>query len=154
MTPAHAKLPLLAPSFRRHASPGSALNLTRKQVNKLMTRLRDNHMGSGPNRVSHDGTRWLIKPPLNYSVSASLPHNTTLIDRRAVVRMEQARNEGQLLKAAVSMMRVPKFRIRCCSNIISLRLTDLVDGGVFDVGEHWFQSKTKESLSTRSLINL
>ena len=36
----------------------------------------------------------------------------------------------------------------CCSNITSLRLPDLVDGGVFDVEEHWFQSKSIGNLST------
>ena len=63
-----------------------------------MAKLRDSHLGIGPNRVSHDGERWHIKPPLNYSVSASLPANTALIDRRAAVRMEQASNDAQLLK--------------------------------------------------------
>ena len=68
-----------------------------------MAKLRDSHLGIGPNRVSHDGERWHIKPPLNYSVSASLPANTALIDRRAAARMEHASNEGQLLKRAVSL---------------------------------------------------
>ena len=95
VAPAYAKLPLLAPSFRRHVSSGSALDLNVAQVSKLMTKLRDSHIGRGPNRVSHDGTRWYIKPPLNYSLSTSLPNNTALIDRRVVVRMERASNEGQ-----------------------------------------------------------
>ena len=82
----------MPPSF------GSSLDLTQNQVSHLMAKLHDSHLGIGPNRVSHDGNRWHIRPPLNYSVSASLPANTALIDRRAAVRMEQASNDAQLLK--------------------------------------------------------
>ena len=87
----------MPPSF------GSSLDLTQNQVSHLMVKLHDSHLGIGPNRVSHDGNRWHIKPPLNYSVSASLPANTALIDRRAAVRMEQASNDAQLLKGGVTL---------------------------------------------------
>ena len=97
MAPAYAKLPLLASSFRRYAPSGSTLDLTAKQVSNLMTKLRDSHIGEDPNRVSHDGTRWHIQPPLNYSLSKSLPDNKTLVDRRLVERMweRQATGGGQ-----------------------------------------------------------
>ena len=69
-----------------------------------MTKLRNSHIGEDPNRVSHDGTQWHIKPPRNYSLSKSLPDNKTLVDRRLVERMEKASNELELLKSAMSMM--------------------------------------------------
>ena len=104
VAPAYAKLPLLASSFRRYAPSGSTLDLTAKQVSNLMTKLRDSHIGEDPNRVSHDGTQWHIKPPRNYSLSKSLPDNKALFDRRSVERMEKASNELKLLKSAMSTM--------------------------------------------------